>query len=207
MSTIWGVCSLFRVIHCLRKSGIYVISKKFWISAAFIPGKHNCVADHFSRVFHVNTEWMLNPLLFKKICDIAYTPEIDLFASRINKQIDKYVSWHPDPEAIAIDAFSLTWDHSTLYMFPPFSIITKVTKKIAEDKATGILIVPDWPSQVWYPKALSLGTIIRIQPHEHNLISPQDKNKKHPLSKKTFLLVIQGQKPYLRSLQVYLKLA
>jgi len=121
----------------------YAISKKFWISAAFIPGKQNTTADKFSRVFHDNTEWMLNPLLFKKICDIAYTPEIDLFASRINKQIDKYVSWHPDPEATAIDAFSLTWDCSTLYMFPPFSIITRVTKKIREDQATGILVVPD----------------------------------------------------------------
>ena len=42
--------------------------------------------------------------------EVYDTPCRDLFASRLNKQLDRYVSWHPDPDAKAVDAFSLFGD-------------------------------------------------------------------------------------------------
>ena len=42
-----------------------------------------------------------NPEHFKHITDKFGTLGIDLFASRINKQIDRYVSWHQEPDAMA----------------------------------------------------------------------------------------------------------
>ena len=42
---------------------------------------------------------------------LNFTPDIDLFASHINHQFPKYVSLRPDPEAFAIDAFSLDWSN------------------------------------------------------------------------------------------------
>ena len=36
-------------------------------------------------------------------CDIDF-----VFASRLNKQLPIYVSWHPDPGASFIDAFSMS---------------------------------------------------------------------------------------------------
>jgi hypothetical protein len=38
--------------------------------------------------------------------EVYDTPCRDLFASRLNKPLDRYVSWHPDPDAKAVDAFS-----------------------------------------------------------------------------------------------------
>ena len=38
---------------------------------------------------------------------LGFTPEIDLFASRVNNQFTKSVSYKPDPSALAIDAFTL----------------------------------------------------------------------------------------------------
>ena len=90
-----------------------------WISAAHVPGKDNIEADHQFRILQGATEWKLHPELFQKIVDKFGKPDIDLFASRINRQLKSYVSWHPEPEAMAVNAFSLTWNSKFFYMFPP----------------------------------------------------------------------------------------
>ena len=51
------------------------------------------------------TELQFYPIEFKKITDHFGKLEIDVFTSRINKQIGKCVTWHPKAEAIAINAF------------------------------------------------------------------------------------------------------
>jgi len=34
---------------------------------------------------------------------------------------------------------------------PPFSVIQRVLQKISEEEATGLLLVPNWPTQTWWP--------------------------------------------------------
>lgn len=97
------------------------------------------------------TEFEISDRAFSQIKYELGDPEIDLFASRINHKCKKYVSWRKDPFAFQIDAFTITWKNFFFYAFPPFSIISRVLKKIKKDAATGILIVPFWPTQPWYP--------------------------------------------------------
>ena len=56
-----------------------------------------------------------------------------------------YFSWHPDPRARAIDAFTLDWSNMFFYAFPPFSVIPQVLQKLDGAQAQAILIVPNWP--------------------------------------------------------------
>ena len=58
----------------------------------------------------------LNPALFHEIVEKFGKPDIDLFATRINKQLDRYVSWNPEPEVMTINAFSLTWNNNYFFM-------------------------------------------------------------------------------------------
>ena len=171
---------------------LFCNNKNIWLSAAFIPGRENKVADEKSRKINEHSEWQLNPKLFKEITTCFYKPEVDLFASRINRQLDKYVSWSPDPEALAVDAFSISWTKSTFYMFPPFSIIGRVITKIKKEHATGILIVPEWPSQSWFPRLQDISkNQLRFPPKEENLRMPQAKCRLHPLATKMTLLAVQ----------------
>ena len=48
---------------------------------------------------------------------------------RLNKKLDNYVSWQPDPKAVAVDAFSLNWATQSFYAFPPFNLLTKIVQK------------------------------------------------------------------------------
>ena len=100
---------------------------------------------------------MLNPKFLKQALNILnYMPEIDLFATRINSQFAQYCSLRHDPYASCIDAFSISWFDLKFYCFPPFSCIRQVLQKIRRDSAMGVVVVPKWPKQIWYPYMLRL---------------------------------------------------
>ena len=94
--------------------------------------------DKMSRVFNDNTEWMLSHKLLKILCDrFQFNPQVDLFATRLNKQIDKYVSWMPDPYCIPVNAFNFNWKTHKIYAFPPFSLIGAAMSKLIRDNTIG----------------------------------------------------------------------
>ena len=170
----------------------WCIKHDIWVSAAHIPGIKNTIADAQSRKLDDSTEWQLNPCLFKKLVKKFGMPEVDLMASRANRQIDTYVSWHPQPGAKAIDAFSISWKEGLLYVFPPFSIIGQTISKIIQDDSDVILVVPDWNTQYWYPLAVNMADqIMKIKPHPKNLQLTHDQSKQHQLHQKLGLLVIK----------------
>ena len=70
-------------------------------------------------------------------------PPIDAFAERGNSRCPYYWDRH-------CDAFQQNWGVHKLWMNPPFSRLPEVVDKIFEDEASGILIVPVWPSQAWF---------------------------------------------------------
>lgn len=117
------------------------------------------------------------------------SPDIDLFATRVNTKCKDYVSWTRDPEAIAIDAFTLQWNKFFFYAFPPFILINRVLQKVKAEKAIGILVVPDWPAQPWYPLFRSMlesePLVLRAN---YNLLLSSDRAP-HPLWKTLSLVV------------------
>ncbi|XP_060084159.1 uncharacterized protein LOC132563416 [Ylistrum balloti] len=132
----------------------WAIDRDIWLSAAHIPGRENVEADTESRLEHENTEWRLHTNIFQILVKIWGRLQIDLFASRLNAQLPKYVSWKPDPFACAVDAFTLTWN-SYSFIFPPFSLLGKILQKICEDKTQALLIAPMWSTQPWYSHLLN----------------------------------------------------
>jgi len=135
----------------------WCIARRIWISAAHIPGKNNLIADFESRRNQRESEWQLDKVsLCNALETLGFKPDVDLFASRISHQFPKYVSFRPDPEAFAIDAFSLDWSNLKFYAFPPFSVIPTVLSKLKCEGAMGVCLLPDWPTQAWYPATLQL---------------------------------------------------
>ena len=109
-------------------------------------------------------------------------PVIDLFASRINNQVQRFASFRPDPEAEIIDAFTVSWFNLDFYAFPPFICIGRVLQKINMDEATGILIVPDWPNQPWYNTYMNMRIIeVILPPRDDLLCLPSDEGARQPM--------------------------
>lgn len=163
----------------------WCIKKQIHLSAAHVAGVDNCEADEESRTINDDTEWALLPEVFRAIKQIHPCLSVDLFASRLNHKLEKYVSRRADPKAMAIDAFSLTWANECYFIFPPFSLIGRILKKVQEDKTKAVLIAPIWSTQSWWPSLLHLicGESFQIRRTNSSLYLPHKPGKIHPIQK------------------------
>ena len=158
----------------------WCIARGNWLSAAHIAGKKNVEADAASRTFNDRTEWQLDRAVFLELTEKFWAPEIDLFASRLNAQLAKYVAWHPDPGALQIDAFTMQWLETKNYIFPPFSLISRCLQKLALDSAQAIMVVPIWPNQCWFPQLMAMLTEVPVVLPKHCLSLPIRSEAKLP---------------------------
>lgn len=178
------------------------LAKDFWLwckcrnislTAYFIPGKENNIADSKSRIFHINTEWEINDKSFSMIVEQFGMPDIDLFASRLNHKLERYVSWEPDPNSFWVDAFTLNWASFKLcYAFPPFNLIGKVLTKTRDNKAELLIVVPDWKTQYWYPLLTQLAVVnttpLVLKKGKSAVHLPFDLDAVHPIYNRLNLL-------------------
>ena len=162
-----------------------------WLTCTYIPGLENVSADRMSRKDYTQAEWMLTPKYFNlAIKRFKFIPNLDCFATRLNTHLPRYVSYYPDPYAFAIDAFSLNWQNYKCYLFPPFSLISRVLQKIRVDKVVALCIFPEWPTQPWWPTMLrmTLAKPLRLKPSKTTLVLPNKPGEVHPMSKKLSLI-------------------
>ena len=107
------------VVACVNKCGsikehllqvtedifLWATDRSICLSAAHIPGRLNTIADDASRAYYTDAEWMIKPNFFQALCHEFSVPSLDLSVTRLNAQLDRYVSWKPDLHAYAINAF------------------------------------------------------------------------------------------------------
>lgn len=175
--------------HALAKEIWQWAEKRgIWLYATYIQSSKNIRADQLSRI-NPDIEWSLNQAVFEEIVRSLGQPEIDFFASAWNAKCNAFVSWFPEPAAVEVDAFTFSWASLKFYAFPPFALILKTLSKIIEDRAEGILIVPSWNNQPWFPlfKKMVVGNEIYCGPSADLLLSV-DRLYKHPHSDRLTLI-------------------
>lgn len=75
----------------------------------------------------------------------------DAMASSTNTISQKFYSRYPSLNSVGVDIFAQSLDYSEFYfVFPPVSLCVKVLKFFAKQQVRGILILPLWPSAVWF---------------------------------------------------------
>ena len=62
-----------------------------------------------------------------------------------------------------MDTLSVVWKHMYFYTFPPFILMGKVLSKAFREKTKAIIIIPNWPSQHWYRRILSLSCDMTLE--------------------------------------------
>ena len=172
------------------------IERNIWLTASHIPGINNGIADGLSRGESTNKEWSLDENTFKKLSNLWDSHDIDLFASRLNHKLPVYASWSPDPDAAFIDAFSINWAQFYFYAFPPFSLVDRCLQKIALERATGVLIVPLWPTRPWWAQ---LHQLLVDQPRRIPAVAKKlrqpTKGQNHPVGSLQLLACKLSGKP------------
>ena len=127
------------------------------IQSLHIPGRLNETADALSRcTLPPTAEWTLCQCVCDRIFALWGRPFVDLFATRQNRRLPQFVSPIPDRLAWAADALSMDWRGLDAYLFPPFSLLLTVLRKIHVSPGRFLLVAPNWPAQPWFPGLLQL---------------------------------------------------
>lgn len=198
--------SVLPLLEITKQLWGWCAEKHIFISSVHIPGKLNTGPDNLSRHFSDTSEYKLKETVFHRVIKRFFMPDIDLFASRLNAQLDNFVSWFPDPEALYVDAFSFSWHELTPYIFPPFSQIPMILQKIEDDMVRkAILIAPFWTTQLWFPKLLHCLVDFPVKlPICSDLLRLVHNGKFHPMNKRKLFLIaciISGDTSLIRDFQ------
>jgi hypothetical protein len=103
-----------------------ITANNITIDFQHIPGKNNTIADRLSRRARPVYEWKLPKWWFRKIQRRWGRRILDAFAAHHNRQLPRYWSRLPDPQAEAIDAFAQQWPKKGLFLHPPWKLIPRV---------------------------------------------------------------------------------
>lgn len=171
-----------RLVNLTKELWEFCFQKQITLTASHIAGIENTSADQQSRVYLDSSNWRLDPHLFQRLNQVLGPLNVDLFADRLNAQLSKFASWKPDPQAMATDAFQLSWAEIQGYAFPPFCMIGRCLKKVEKERCSLIIITPAWHSQPWYPRLLEMSVELPVLlPKTRNLLT-SPKGEKHPLT-------------------------
>ncbi len=133
---------------------LWADSRLLSIRATHIPGLLNRGADMLSRRRIPQGEWRLHPESVRMIWNLYGEAEVDLFATSENAHCPSFFSLSHSP--LEGDALTARWPTARLYAFPPIKILPLVLCKIREERASVILIAPNWPNQPWFPDLTEL---------------------------------------------------
>jgi hypothetical protein len=136
-----------------EKIHTFCLERKILLTAEYLPGLENSIADSLSRVESNWSEAQLHPHLFSLV-ETRWGPHtLDCFAAQTNAQCAKYVSLRLDTSTIYTDFLSRPASRKeNLWAFPPFALVGRLLRKIEEEEIPSItLLIPAWPAQPWWP--------------------------------------------------------
>ena len=145
-----------KLLQVAKETWDYLLVNVVAVTAEYFPSSLNIQADWQSRNHRDSSDWKSNPKIFSQIAKIRGIPQIDLFASRLNHQLPKHMSWHPDPGSCSVDSFQHSWRNLSGYAFPPIFLIGKVFAKVRKDQSLFLIVTPAWQTQPWYATLLAM---------------------------------------------------
>ena len=116
----------------------------------WLPRTANQKADYLSRIVDPD-DWSLSKQYFQLLDKLWGPHTIDRFASSYNNQVPRFNSRYWNPGTEAVNAFTEEWSLENNWLCPPTYLISRTINKLVRCKAKGTLIIPEWPSAVFWP--------------------------------------------------------
>lgn len=166
--------------HCL-KTGTRIMT-------TYVPSQFN-PADAPSRRMVTQLEWSIDRSFFRRLETEWGKHDIDLFATRSNAKVSRYIAWKTEETAWSRDAFLSDWSSmERVYACPPWAMLLRTLEKIRMDRVKATLITPWWPSALWFPivQAMAMTKPMRV-PRE--MVLPAPGHDPHILAKNPMWLL------------------
>ena len=143
--------SMIKELQCMAlEFNKFVIENNMQVEFEWLPRSQNQKADMISRSFDFD-DWSVSQHIFD-LCQARWGEcTVDAFADHLNAKMPKFYSKCWCPGTSGVDAFAFSWVGEHLWLVPPVYIIHRVIAKLKKDKASGILVLPKWPSASFWP--------------------------------------------------------
>ena len=151
-----------------RKIWTLVVQLNINISARWLAGKNNILADSLSRQ-DSPYNWQINQNLFNYLDKLFGPHTVDRFACYQTTMCRKYNSLYLDMETAGIDALvQPDWHQENNWVNPPIYLIPRILEKIIQTQAQATVIAPLWRAMSWTPLLQRLSTAPPVQlPRAH----------------------------------------
>jgi hypothetical protein len=114
---------------------------------------------------------------------------LDPFATARTTMGLTWCSLRDEEEATAADGFATSWSNETVFLNPPWRDMARVIRKIFADRTRGVLVIPRWPSQHWWPLALQLRASWHRLPPPRHCVLALHRGRTDPFAQPTTRLV------------------
>ena len=119
-------------------------------------------ADEPSR-WKFTDEWKLHPAVFRWANRQLGPCTLDLFASLNTAQLPRYVSRFRDAQAVATDAWSVSWTQERSWINVDWDMLEKVAQRLeAEPQAAAVVFCPYFPTQSWFQRLAAIAERILV---------------------------------------------
>ena len=128
-----------------------------------VPREHSLIAlaDMGSK-FGDTDDWSIDDKSLQILQIIAGKRiTCDTFAYNTNARCQKFYSKIPSPGCSGINAYSMDWSNDFNYVCPPIKEISFVINHIEAQECEGILVVPKWPSAIFWNKITDDGAHLK----------------------------------------------
>lgn len=179
----------------LRQLWAFLLQHHITLLPRYIRSEDN-PADMWSR-WKDRSAWQLLPALATQLQARFGHCTLDAFACRATALLPRYCSAGPDPGCFQRDAFTMSWTDEQVWLNPPWELLQKVIYKVRTDNARGILIVPFWPAQPWWPSLLELADVFVPLPRPSFCVRPAHNGVVEPLlhsSLRLFAVLVDGRR-------------
>ena len=137
---------LVKRIHLELASIGASLYEAIWIKGSLLNQK----ADQMSH-WRDQDNWELAISTVELLRQVFGPWDVDQFADQHNAKAPVFNSLFYTPGTAAVDAFSQDWGHVMNLLVPPLYLVMRVLQHLIKDQAQGILVVPRWEAQPWWP--------------------------------------------------------
>lgn len=120
------------------------------LDVQWVPRNQNEKADSISRIIDYD-DWEVTDQFFDFMSQKWGPYDFDRFASFENTKCKQFNSKFWNPGTRGVNAFSFDWKGYNNWLVPPVCLVIKVINHLVSCRANGTLIVPKWPSAVFWP--------------------------------------------------------
>lgn len=160
-----GVSKSHQLMPLVREIQAFQKRRGLTLQAVYIPSAENVIADKLSRAKD-KSDWQVSDAFFHAVIERWGRRTVDRFATASNAKCQRYNTWRAEPESLG-NAMLQPWGGEHNWINPPWPLIPQVLRKLKEDRAEAVVLLPYWPSASWFPDLLA-------QANDQWILSPEE---------------------------------